>query len=100
MEQEKTSVTIKSVLDLDAPKDYQIIYLNDDVTTFEFVTDSLVKIFDYEEQPAQEKATQINDAGSSVVAVLPFEIAEQKGVEVLVAARNLGFALEVRLEQN
>jgi len=100
MEQEKTSVTIKSVLDLDAPKDYQIIYLNDDVTTFEFVADSLVKIFDYEEQPAQEKATQINDTGSSVVAVLPFEIAEQKGVEVLVAARNLGFPLEVRLEQN
>ena len=100
MEQEKTSVTIKSVLDLDAPKDYQIIYLNDDVTTFEFVTDSLVKIFDYEEQPAQEKATQINNTGSSVVAVLPFEIAEQKGVEVLVAARNLGFPLEVRLEQN
>ena len=100
MEQEKTSVTIKSVLDLDAPKDYQIIYLNDDVTTFEFVTDSLVKIFDYEEQPAQEKAAQINDTGSSVVAVLPFEIAEQKGVEVLVAARNLGVPLEVRLEQN
>ena len=100
MEQEKTSVTIKSFLDLDAPKDYQIIYLNDDVTTFEFVTDSLVKIFDYEEQPAQEKATQINDTGSSVVAVLPFEIAEQKGVEVLVAARNLGFPLEVKLEQN
>ena len=100
MEQEKTSVTIKSVLDLDAPKDYQIIYLNDDVTTFEFVADSLVKIFDYEEQPAQEKATQINNTGSSVVAVLPFEIAEQKGVEVLVAARNLGFPLEVRLEQN
>ena len=100
MEQEKTSVNIKSVLDLDAPKDYQIIYLNDDVTTFEFVTDSLVKIFDYEEQPAQEKATQINNTGSSVVAVLPFEIAEQKGVEVLVAARNLGYPLEVRLEQN
>jgi len=100
MEQEKTSVTIKSVLDLDAPKDYQIIYLNDDVTTFEFVTDSLIKIFDYEEQPAQDKATQINDTGSSVVAVLPFEIAEQKGVEVLIAARNLGYPLEVRLEQN
>ena len=100
MEQEKTSVTIKSVLDLDVPKDYQIIYLNDDVTTFEFVTDSLVKIFDYEEQSAQEKATQINDTGGSVVAVLPFEIAEQKGVEVLVAARNLGYPLEVRLEQN
>jgi ATP-dependent Clp protease adaptor protein ClpS len=100
MEQEKISVTIKSVLDLEPPKDYQIIYLNDDVTTFEFVADSLVKIFDYEEQPAQEKATQINDSGSSIVAVLPFELAEQKGVEVLVAARNLGFPLEVKLEQN
>jgi ATP-dependent Clp protease adapter protein ClpS len=34
-----------------------------------------------------------------VVAIMPFEIAEQKGVEVLMKARHQGFPLEVRLEQ-
>jgi ATP-dependent Clp protease adapter protein ClpS len=33
-----------------------------------------------------------------VVAVLPFEIAEQKGVEITLAARANGFPLQIRLE--
>ena len=49
---------------------------------------------------ADSKALEINDAGASVVAVLPFEVAEQKGVEVLLSARNQGYPLEVKLESN
>ena len=43
---------------------------------------------------------EINDKGSGVVALLPFEIAEQKGVEVLLSARNQGYPLEIKLESN
>jgi len=32
------------------------------------------------------------------VAVLPYEIAEQKGVEITLAARNSGYPLQIRLE--
>jgi hypothetical protein len=32
--------------------------------------------------------------------VLPFEVAEQKGVEVLLSARNQGYPLEVKLESS
>jgi len=32
------------------------------------------------------------------VAVLPFEIAEQKGVEVTVSARSQNYPLQVKLE--
>jgi ATP-dependent Clp protease adapter protein ClpS len=43
---------------------------------------------------------EVHEAGSSVVAVLPFEIAEQRGVEVLVSARHNGFStFEIKLEQ-
>ena len=45
------------------------------------------------------KSVEISDQGAGIVAVLPFELAEQKGVEVLVSARNNGFPLEVKLEQ-
>ena len=43
---------------------------------------------------------EINEEGAGIVAVLPFEIAEQKGVEVLMSARNQGYPLEVKLEQD
>ena len=98
MEDTKTTLNLKSVLNIDPPKDFKVIYMNDDQTTFDFVSGSLIRIFDYDEEPAQEKTMEINKEGSGVVAVMPFEIAEQKGVEVLMAARNHGFPLQVRIE--
>ena len=95
---EKTRVRERS-MELQPPSDYKIIYLNDDQTSFEFVIDSLQNTFDYSQDPAVDKAMEINDKGHGIVAVMPFEIAEQKGVEVLMAARNEGYPLEVRLEQ-
>ena len=99
MEEHKTDINVKQVLDLQPPKEYKVIYLNDNETTFEFVHGSLTSIFDYEEQPATDKTAEINEKVSGIVAVLPFEIAEQKGVEVLMQARTRGYPLEVRLEQ-
>jgi ATP-dependent Clp protease adaptor protein ClpS len=92
--------TTRPVLDIEPPKDYKVIYLNDDVTTFEFVISSLMNTFTYEATDAEDKALEINTKGAGVVAVLPFEIAEQKGVEVLMSARNEGYPLEVKLESN
>ncbi len=92
---------LRPILDnIEPPKDYKVIYLNDNVTTFEFVTGSLVDKFSYEANDANNKAMEINDKGSGVVALLPFEIAEQKGVEVLLSARNQGYPLEIKLESN
>ena len=86
--------------ELEPPKDYKVIYLNDNVTTFEFVTESLVGTFSYEPSDADSKAMEINEKGAGIVALLPFEVAEQKGVEVLLTARNQGYPLEIKLESN
>jgi ATP-dependent Clp protease adapter protein ClpS len=40
----------------------------------------------------------IHHNGSAVVAVLPYEIAEQKGTEVTLEARQQGYPLQVKLE--
>jgi ATP-dependent Clp protease adapter protein ClpS len=40
----------------------------------------------------------IHEQGSAVVAVLPYEIAEQKGIEVTLDARQEGFPLQVKIE--
>ena len=86
--------------ELEPPKDYKVIYLNDNVTTFEFVTESLVGTFSYKPSDADNKAMEINEKGAGIVALLPFEVAEQKGVEVLLTARNQGYPLEIKLESN
>jgi len=90
--------TTRPVLNIEPPKDYKVIYLNDDVTTYEFVISSLMNTFDYDETNAADKSQEIDEKGAGIVAVLPFEIAEQKGVEVLLSARNEGYPLEIKLE--
>jgi len=64
----------------------------------EFVVETLVIIFNYTRLAAEDMAQRISQDGSSVVATLPFEMAEQKGVEVTLLARNHGFPLVVKLE--
>ena len=85
-------------LNLKEPPLYRVIYINDDVTTMEFVVESLVEFFDYTPETAEQITIDIHETGSACVAVLPFEIAEQKGVEITLLARNNGFPLVVKLE--
>tara|TARA_R110000822_G_scaffold160949_1_gene301311 strand:+ start:538 stop:852 length:315 start_codon:yes stop_codon:yes gene_type:complete len=84
--------------DIPEPVQYNVIYINDEITTQEFVTETLVAIFNYERMVADEMTLKIHTDGSAVVATMPFEMAEQKGVEVTMLARNNGFPLTVKLE--
>jgi ATP-dependent Clp protease adaptor protein ClpS len=64
----------------------------------DFVIETLIDIFDYSVVTAEKLTLDIHEEGSAVVAVLPYEMAEQKGVEVTVSARSQGFPLQVKLE--
>ena len=50
------------------------------------------------EQTAVQITQDIHTAGSAVVAVLPYEVAEQKGIEVTLQARNSNYPLQIKLE--
>ena len=93
-----TPVKIQPKLDIMPPPYFNVIYINDNVTTMEFVVESLKTIFDYDEQPAVDICVKIHEQGSAVVATLPYEIAEQKGIEVTLDARSQGFPLQVKVE--
>lgn len=95
---EKTKIAVNT--QIAEPPMYRVIYVNDDVTSFEFVISSLVEIFDYDQEPAFTIAQRVHEQGQSVVAVMPYEIAEQKTIEVLTLARLHGFPLVVKVEQN
>ena len=83
---------------LEPPSDYKVIYLNDDATPMDFVIGSLIEIFSHDPNTAQDLTFEVHNKGSAVVAVLPYEIAEHKGVEVTLAARAQNYPLEVKLE--
>lgn len=85
-------------LDLKEPPMYRVIYINDNVTTMEFVVETLVTIFNHTPETAEAVTLKIHEEGSGTAAVLPYEMAEQKGVEVTQLARNNGFPLQVKLE--
>jgi ATP-dependent Clp protease adaptor protein ClpS len=80
------------------PPMFKIIYLNDNATPMEFVIETLVESFDYTEQTAVQITHDIHESGSAVVAVLPYELAEQKGIEITVQARNNNYPLQIKLE--
>ena len=84
--------------ELKEPPMFKIIYLNDSGTTMEFVIDSLMNFFDYNTDTAVKITQDIHEAGSAVVAVLPYEIAEQKGIEVTICARTANMPLQIKLE--
>ena len=93
-----TEVSTKTITELTEPPMFKLIYLNDEQTAMDFVVESLVTIFEYTANTAEKITMDIHESGSAVVAVLPYEIAEQKGVEVTVSARSLGYPLQIKLE--
>ena len=98
MSQIDTVTKIKSVEALKEPPMFKIIYLNDNQTTVDFVIETLVDFFNYNSETALKITQDIHEIGSAVVAVLPYEIAEQKGIEVTVHARSNNYPLQVKLE--
>ena len=94
-----TDTMIKPRLNLKAPSMFKVIYVNDNKTTARFVIDSVVDHFNYAQSTAEKIANTVHSEGSAVVAILPFEIAEQKGIEVTVEARSEGYPLQVKIEK-
>lgn len=93
-----TQTRTKTNTDLREPPMYKVIYLNDNQTAIDFVIESLIEHFDYTPTTAERITLDIHESGAAVVAVLPYEIAEQKGIEITVAARSEGYPLQIKLE--
>ena len=85
-------------INLAEPPLYRVIYMNDEVTSMNFVVNSLIGYFNYNQDTATSLTENIHQQGSAIVAVLPYEIAEQRGIEVTLDARSQGFPLQVKVE--
>lgn len=98
MSNAEIKTTTRTRVDVKEPPMFRVIYLNDDKTAVDFVIASLVDHFAYNALDAEAITLTIHEQGAAVVAVLPYEIAEQKGIEVTVSARSEGYPLQIKLE--
>jgi ATP-dependent Clp protease adaptor protein ClpS len=90
---EKVKVTTRE------PKNWKVIFLNDDATPMNFVIQVLVEIFRHTEESAEDVTMQVHETGSGIAGVYSFEIAEAKAVEATNLARTNGFPLQIKLEE-
>ena len=94
----ETQTKIKVDTTIQPPPMFKVVYVNDDQTSMEFVIESLINFFDYDQVSAEHITVDIHQNGQAAVAVLPYEIAEQKGIEITVTARQAGYPLQIKLE--
>lgn len=81
------------------PKNYKVVMLNDDHTSFDFVIEVLSLIFDKTASQGKDIAKEIHEKGSAVVGIYPFPIAETKIVETHNLAKQNGFPLKCIYEE-
>ncbi|HMQ56192.1 MAG TPA: ATP-dependent Clp protease adaptor ClpS [Anaerolineae bacterium] len=79
-------------------KPYRVIIHNDDVTTFEFVINILVTVFELTFIRATRIAFETHHTGASYVCTLPLEEAKSKVFKAQFAARQQGFPLTFSIE--
>lgn len=89
----------KISLDIKEPKKCKVVFLNDDGTPMDFVVDVLQNIYKHNYETATEITMKIHTEGSGIVGVYSHEIAEMKATETTSLARNHGFPLQVKIEE-
>jgi len=86
-------------VELEEPKKYKVLLLNDDYSTMDFVIDVLVKIFRKSSTESENIMLNIHNNGKAVCGIYSHEIASTKVAQVKHNAKNSGFPLKAILEE-
>ena len=81
------------------PEKYDVVFLNDHLTPMEFVVRVLKQIFSKTNDEAKAITTYIHEHGKGIVGSYVFEVAEQKGIETTLLARQEGYPLQVKVQK-
>ena len=96
---EALKTDIREKIKTEEPGLYDVLFLNDDVTTVEFVISVLKQIFNKTQDEAIKITEAVHKNGQGVVGTYLFEIAEQKGIETTLLAREAGYPLQVKVQK-
>ena len=92
-------IELNDELDLQEPKKYKVFLLNDDFSTMDFVIDVLVKVFRKSVDEASVIMLNIHNNGKEICGTYSYEIAGTKVAQVKAMAREQGFPLKAKMEE-
>jgi ATP-dependent Clp protease adaptor protein ClpS len=81
------------------PRLWNVVLINDDYTTMEFVVRTLEEIFDKGPAEAYRIMMEVHHSGRGVCGAYTFEVAETKVAAVHDSARAEGFPLRAGIEE-
>lgn len=89
---------VKRAEKLKEPEDFNVVLLNDNYTSMDFVVDVLVLIFNKDEQEAERIMMDVHRKGRGVVGKYTLDIAVTKSEQVHSLAEQNNFPLRCVLE--
>lgn len=93
------SSNVAERLHVDEPDMYDVIMLNDDFTTQDFVVDVIMRVFFKKEEEATQLMMKIHHKGSAIVGTYTYDIAVSKTNKALLMAREEGFPLRINVKK-
>lgn len=91
---------LEDELDLEEPKKYKVLLLNDDFSTMDFVIEILTKVFRKTLSEAEAIMLSVHNNGEGVCGVYTKEIALTKVLQVKTMARKAGFPLKAIAQED
>ena len=92
-------VTSKTRDEVKEPPMYQVLLVNDDYTTMEFVVEILMFVFNKSAEESMQIMLKVHREGTGLCGVYTYEVAETKVDTVHALAREKGFPLKCTMEE-
>lgn len=85
-------------MEIQRPRNFQVVLLNDDFTPMRYVERVLQKYFHKDAEEACCIMMRVHRQGAAVAGTYSFEVAEQKSLDVEKDAKHRGHPFKTRLE--
>lgn len=93
-----TGAATREKVRIEEPRQYKVIFHNDDITTMEFVTDVLRRVFNKAADEAVTLMMKVHREGQAMVGIYSYDVAMTKASMATTMARSEGFPLLITCE--
>ncbi len=93
-----TGAKTREHIEIELPRQYKVIFHNDDFTTMDFVTEVLKAVFNKGSNEAVLLMMKVHREGRAIVGVYSYDVAMTKTTQTVAMARSQGFPLRVTCE--
>ena len=93
-----TGVATRNRTLIEEPRQYKVLFHNDDFTTMDFVTEVLQTVFGKSVEEAVSLMMTVHREGHAVVGIYSYDVAMTKASLATAMARQEGFPLHITCE--